>query len=119
MRLRNSMVMRKVLEGGVVNPSALPTPFTDEVTRVGDRPGHYQAFLNLVRHLPLWRKAHAVYGRIKVPVLLVYGDRDWAREAERQETLENGGHFLTFDQPETVVEHIRAFAGELQGSDRA
>ncbi len=126
MRLRNRMVFRKVLEGGVVAPLALPTAFSDEVSRVGDRAGHYQAFLNLVRHLPLWRKAHEVYSRIKVPVLLVYGDHDWSRESERQETLrgipgarmvtvEDGGHFLTFDKPETVVQQIRSFARELQG----
>ena len=127
MRLRNPLVLRKVFEGGVVTPSALPKAFGDEVIRVGDRPGHWEAFLNLIRHLPLWRKAHEAYGRIRVPVLLVYGDRDWSRERERQDTLrgipgarmvtvERGGHFLTLDRPEAVVEHIRGFARELAGA---
>jgi pimeloyl-ACP methyl ester carboxylesterase len=54
-------------------------------------------------------------------VLLIYGDRDWSREAERQQTLreipgarlvlvENGGHFLPLEQPEAVIQHIKAFA---------
>jgi pimeloyl-ACP methyl ester carboxylesterase len=75
--------------------------------------------------MPLWRKTHEVYGRIRVPVLLVYGDRDWSRGTERQATLceipgarlamvENGGHFLPLDQPEAVIQHIRAFARQLQ-----
>jgi len=121
MRLRNRLVEGKVLEGGVATPSALPRAFLEEVFRVGERPGHYQAFINLIRHMPLWRKAHEVYGRIHVPVLLVYGDHDWSREAERQATLReipgarlvmvaNGGHFLPLDQPEAVIQHIRAFA---------
>lgn len=75
---------------------------------VGQRPGYYQGFLNLIRHMPLWRKTREVYGAIRVPVLLVYGDRDWSREAERQDTLRqipgarlvmvrDGGHFLPLD----------------------
>jgi pimeloyl-ACP methyl ester carboxylesterase len=125
MRLRNPLVEGKVLEGGVASSSSLPRTFRDEVFTVGERPGHYRAFLNLIRHMPLWRKTHEVYGRIRVPVLLVYGDRDWSRETERQATLreipgarlamvENGGHFLPLDQPEAVIRHIRAFARQVQ-----
>jgi len=125
MRLRNSLVEGKVLEGGVATPAALPQSFRDEVYRVGERPGHYQAFLNLIRHMPLWRKTREVYGAVRVPVLLVYGDRDWSREAERQATLRqipgarlvmvrDGGHFLPLDQPEAVIQQIRAFALDLR-----
>ena len=74
--------------------------------------------------MPLWRDAHQVYGRIQLPVLLVYGDHDWSREADRQATLReipgarltmvgSGGHFLPLDQPDAVIRHIRAFAREL------
>jgi pimeloyl-ACP methyl ester carboxylesterase len=125
MRLRNPLIEEKVLEGGVATPGALPEAFKKEVFKVGERPGHYQAFINLIRHMPLWRKAHDVYSRIQVPVLLVYGDHDWSRKAEREATLReipgarlalvsNSGHFLSLDQPETMVEHIRAFARQLQ-----
>jgi pimeloyl-ACP methyl ester carboxylesterase len=125
MRLRNRMVEGKVLDGAVVSPSAVPRTFREEVFTVGERPGHYRAFLQLIRHMPLWREAHQVYGRIQVPVLLVYGDQDWSREAERQLTLrqipgarlvtvKDAGHFLPLDQPAAVVQQIRAFARELQ-----
>jgi pimeloyl-ACP methyl ester carboxylesterase len=125
MRLRNRMVEGRILEGGVASPEALPPGFREEVFTTGERRGHYQAFISLIRHLPLWRKAHQVYNRIRVPVLLVYGDRDWSRHHERQQTLsdipgarlvtvENGGHFLPLDRPEAVVQNIRAFAREVQ-----
>jgi pimeloyl-ACP methyl ester carboxylesterase len=125
MRLRNSLVEGKVLEGGVADRRALPQAFGAEVFAVGQRPGHYRAFLNLIRHMPLWRKTRDVYSRIRVPVLLVYGDRDWSREGERQDnlreipgarlvTVENGGHFLTLDRPEAVIQHIRSFAQDLE-----
>jgi pimeloyl-ACP methyl ester carboxylesterase len=121
MRLRNPLVEGKVLEGGVATPSALPQSFRDEVYRVGERPGHYRAFLQLIRHMPLWRKTREVYRAVRVPVLLVYGDHDWSREAERQATLhqipgarlamvENAGHFLPLDQPDAVIRQIRTFA---------
>jgi pimeloyl-ACP methyl ester carboxylesterase len=124
MRLRNRLVEGKVLQGGMANPSSVPPAFGEEVYRVGERPGYYRAFLNLIRHMPLWRETHNQYGRIKTPVLLVYGDHDWSREPERLATLgeipgarlvtvPNGGHFLPLDQPEAVVEQIRAFAREL------
>jgi pimeloyl-ACP methyl ester carboxylesterase len=125
MRLRNSFVEGKVLEGVVSDRGALPPAFGEEVFAVGQRPGHYRAFLNLIRHMPLWRQTHEVYNRIKLPVLLVYGDQDWSRESERQQTLreipgarlvmvENGGHFLPLDRPDAVIKHISGFARELR-----
>jgi pimeloyl-ACP methyl ester carboxylesterase len=129
MRLRNPMVEGKVLDGGMANPSALPPAFRDEVFTVGQRPGHYRAFLNLIRHMPLWRKTHAAYSQVQVPVLLIYGDHDWSREDERQATLreipgarlavvKDGGHFLPMDQPNEVVRLIRAFASELRTAEQ-
>jgi pimeloyl-ACP methyl ester carboxylesterase len=124
MRLRNRIVEGKVLDGAVAAPSSVPPALREEVFTVGERPGHYRAFLALIRHMPLWRKAHEVYHQIQVPVLLVYGDRDWSREAERQQTLrqipgarlvtvKDGGHFLPLDQPAWVVQQIKDFAREL------
>ena len=85
----------------------------------GLRPGHYRAFINLLRHAYLWDKARERYGEITV-VLVVYGDRDWSREDERQrtvkaipgakmETVANAGHFLSLDQPERLAEMIKSF----------
>src|SRR5262245_43741169 len=124
MRFRNRLVEGRVLQGGVAHAEALPATFTEEVFRVGERPGHYQAFLQLIRHMPLWRETHARYARVGLPVLLVYGDRDWSREPERLKTaseipgarlvvVQDGGHFLTLDQPSAVIQQIRSFAKEL------
>jgi pimeloyl-ACP methyl ester carboxylesterase len=93
------------------------------VFRVGERPGHYQAFLRLIRNMPLWRETHAVYPDVRVPVHLVYGDHDWSHGPERKATareipgatwleVQNGGHFLPLDQPESVIHEIRSFASE-------
>jgi pimeloyl-ACP methyl ester carboxylesterase len=121
MRLRNPFVEKRVLLGGVAHPSAITAGFGEQANASGRRPGHYQAFLNLLRHAYLWDEARQLYGEIKVPVLVVYGDHDWSHIDERQrtvaaipkakmETVPEAGHFLSLDQPKRLIELIKAFA---------
>lgn len=120
MRFRNPLVERKIMEGGVAEPDALPESFLREMYAVGCRRGHYRAFLNLIRNAHKWDEARAEYVKISVPVLVIYGDQDWSREPERHATLEripgaklevvtNGGHFLSLDRPQDVVRLVREF----------
>ena len=121
MRLRNAVIEKQILQGGVADPEALSPAFVALSYAAGLRPGHYQAFLNLVRHAHLWDEARQSYGDIEIPVLLVYGEKDWSRPEERQRTLSaipgaktvtvpNGGHFLALDQPKRLAELIEGFA---------
>jgi pimeloyl-ACP methyl ester carboxylesterase len=121
MRLRNPLVERRIMEGGVSNPAALTPGFLAQIVASGAREGHYRAFLNLIRHAHLWEDARLVYGKIGAPVLVVYGDRDWSLAEERRrtvaaipgaraETVVDGGHFLPLDEPERLAELIKEFA---------
>lgn len=121
MRLRNRMIERIILEGGVASARALPPEFVRQVYDAGLRKGHYRGFLNLIRNAHCWEGARGHYGQIAVPVLVVYGDRDWSYPEERLqttraipgarvETVADGGHFLTLDQPQRVAELIKGFA---------
>lgn len=121
MRFRNALVERMIMEGGVSDPAALPEAFLKQLFAEGERKGHYRAFINLLRNASHWEDAHRVYDQITVPVLLVYGDRDWSRPEERQrtasaipgakvETVTNGGHFLSLDRPREVERLITEFA---------
>jgi pimeloyl-ACP methyl ester carboxylesterase len=58
--------------------------------------------------------ARGLYGRVKVPVTLVYGDHDWSTPDERREvaqlvpgsrliTLERSGHFGALEQPDEIA----------------
>ena len=120
MRLRNQFIEQRILEGGVANPEAITPGFGAQVRASGLRPGHYRAFLNLIRHAYKWGEAKQRYGEIKIPVLVIYGDHDWSRPDERQSTVEsipgakvetvsNGGHFLSLDQPERLAKLIKSF----------
>ena len=121
MRLRNPFVERKLFEGGVAVPSSLSDALYNEFSGVGNRPGHYQGFINLLRHEHHWPTARQQYAKISTPVLLVYGDQDWAPEAERKETtkripgvrserITGGGHFLSLDKPSRLTDLIIKFA---------
>ena len=121
MRLRNVLIMRAVLRGGVAEGKSIPPALMRELYVVGNRPGHYRAFLSLLRNAKSWEKATEGYGRIDSPVLLIWGDRDWARPSERERdrqlisgsemtTLERGGHFLALDRPQELMRSILRFA---------
>jgi pimeloyl-ACP methyl ester carboxylesterase len=113
-RLRLYPIVKAVLEGGLARKSSLPVALARELYRVGNRPGHYRAFMALVHQWPSWERARAEYGNIDLPVLLLYGDRDWSRPAEREanarlipgartRVVPAAGHFLSLDAPEAIV----------------
>lgn len=123
MRLRNPFVERSLFEGGVADPSSLSDELFTEFSSVGNRPGHYQAFISLLRERDQFQDARKNYSKIRVPVLLVFGDQDWATQDERIRTrdlipgvrmvvVKDGGHFLSLDQPEPLQDLIIKFASE-------
>jgi pimeloyl-ACP methyl ester carboxylesterase len=120
-RLRSFDVMKRVLQGGVADPKSIPPALSKEMYLVGNRPWHYRAFICLLRNADSWEIATKNYGRINIPVLLVWGDQDWARPAEREHdrklipnvqttTLPAGGHFLSLDRPAELQQLIVSFA---------
>ncbi len=120
MRLRNPFVEGRILQGGVHREGTMPPAFAREVYTVGNRPGHYQAFMSLVRHWPAWQAARSEYQAIHCPVLLLYGEHDWSRPEEREanrrevpgaqlRTIANAGHFLTLDAPDEVIRSVTEF----------
>jgi pimeloyl-ACP methyl ester carboxylesterase len=100
--------------------NSIPPALMKEMYLVGNRPGHYRAFLSLLRNAASWETATQDYGRIETPVLLIWGDRDWAKPSEREHdrklipsvemtTLKNGGHFLPLDRPRELTAGIARF----------
>jgi pimeloyl-ACP methyl ester carboxylesterase len=125
-RLRQFFIIKSVLDGGVADPQHIPSALLKEMYLVGNRKGHYRAFLNLRRNAESWETATKDYAKIEVPVLLLWGDHDWSRPDEREHdrqivpgakmtTVEDGGHFLPLDRPDAVIEHLLAFQAPFVG----
>lgn len=116
MRLRNRLVSDRILKGGLTSPETLTDAFAKEFYEIGNRTGHYRGFLNLLAHERLWPLARKEYPNIRVPVLLIYGDKDWAPRTAREETrslipnvavetVHRGNHFLSLDRAD-ALEHL-------------
>lgn len=123
MRLRNFLIMKAVFAGGVTAGDSIPGALLREMYAVGNRSGHHQAFLNLLRNAATWEEARDRYDQIAVPVLIVWGDQDWARYDDREieqkmlrdcdfVTIDDAGHFLPLDQPEAFIGQLRRFCAE-------
>jgi pimeloyl-ACP methyl ester carboxylesterase len=87
-------------------------------------PGHRQAFEQLVSNWPSWEQARAEYKNIALPVLLLYGDHDWSRVAEREadhraipgsriRIVKEAGHFLALDAPSEFARAVVDFEATL------
>ncbi|HUQ15634.1 MAG TPA: hypothetical protein VM094_06235 [Gemmatimonadales bacterium] len=56
-----------VFEGGLHRLESLPGQLAREMYQVGNRPGHYQAFMSLVHHWPAWEAVRQRYRDIDCP----------------------------------------------------
>jgi pimeloyl-ACP methyl ester carboxylesterase len=120
MRLRNLVIMKAVFAGGVADPGSIPAELLHEMNLVGNRPGHYRAFISLLRNAASWEAATKNYSNIDLPVLFVWGDEDWATPEERDHdrdlvpgaemvTVSHAGHFLPLDRPDELIAQLRRF----------
>lgn len=113
-KAENPMVLGGIFAGGFAGPRKMPTDFVEELVRSGKRPGFAQTAIAYMKNLPSYIDARRTYGRITAPVTLVYGDQDWSRSGERDETarlvrgsrritLGNTGHFASMERPEAIA----------------
>jgi pimeloyl-ACP methyl ester carboxylesterase len=130
MRLRGRFVSNQIMEGGVASPDALSQALLKELYDVGDRRGHFRGFLSLLAHEHLWSQARSEYPQIDIPTLLVYGERDWAPPAAREQdrrlipdvtttTIGGGGHFLSLDRPREVTDLVIRFVADTPSPGEA
>ena len=123
-RMQPYSAVKRILQGGVYRKDAFPSALLRELYAAGTEPGHQRAFVQLVRHWPSWEQARAEYGNIALPVLLLYGDHDWSRDAEREadhravrgsrlRVVKDAGHFLALDVPSAFVQAVGDLEADL------
>lgn len=118
MRLRNFIIMKAILNGGVANNKSISPALMRELYDVGNRTGHYRGFVSLLRNSEGWQTATTIYKNIQIPVTFMWGAQDWSKVSEREHdhklipsahviTVENGGHFLSLDRPDAIIEQLQ------------
>jgi pimeloyl-ACP methyl ester carboxylesterase len=121
-RMENAPVLGIVLRGGLVERRKLPDHYLAELRRVGRRPGYARVARAVFLNVDSMVAARELYGRVTVPVTVVYGDHDWSRMPEREANLallpgaesielDDAGHFAALEQPARVAEILLARVG--------
>jgi pimeloyl-ACP methyl ester carboxylesterase len=121
-RMENAPVLGIVLRGGLVERGKLPDHYLAELRRVGRRPGYARVARAVFLNVDSMVAARELYGRVTVPVTVVYGDHDWSRMPEREANLallpgaesielDDAGHFAALEQPARVAEILLAHVG--------
>ncbi|MFJ9740133.1 alpha/beta fold hydrolase [Streptomyces sp. NPDC101166] len=113
--------LRKILQGGLGDKSALREDYVDELLQVGAGPGYPAVARAVYQALPSLIAARSRYPGIKAPVHLVYGEKDWSRpsdrEADRQllpaadfTQIPEAGHFIALERPDALADLLNAVA---------
>jgi len=120
--MENKPVLGVVLRGGLVDGGNLPDHYLAELRRVGRRRGYARVAREVYRNVESMITARRLYGRVSVPVTLVYGEQDWSQPSEREanlallravqsKSLVETGHFAALEQPDRVAEILLQGAG--------
>ncbi|WP_019070450.1 alpha/beta fold hydrolase [Streptomyces hokutonensis] len=114
-------VVRRILQGGLVDRTALREDYLDELLRVGGRPGYPSVARAVYRNMPSLIAARSRYPEVKAPVHLVYGEKDWSRPSDREANrkllpaaeftqVPKAGHFIALERPDVLADLLNAVA---------
>jgi pimeloyl-ACP methyl ester carboxylesterase len=106
--------LRRILQGGLGDRSALRLDYVDELLQVGRRPGYPTVARAVYQSLPSLIAARSRYAEIKASVDLVYGEKDWSRPSDREANREllpaadftqvpKAGHFIALERPDVLA----------------
>ncbi|MCI3274922.1 alpha/beta fold hydrolase [Streptomyces cylindrosporus] len=113
--------LRRILQGGLGDKSALREDYVDELLQVGGRPGYPAVARAVYQALPSLIAARSRYPEVKAPVHLVYGEKDWSRPSDRQADkrllpaadftqVPEAGHFIALERPDVLADLLNAAA---------
>ncbi|MFF5654004.1 alpha/beta fold hydrolase [Streptomyces collinus] len=113
--------LRKILQGGLGDKTALHEDYVDELLQVGARPGYPAVARAVYQALPSLIAARSRYREVKAPVHLVYGEKDWSRPSDREANkrllpaagftqVPEAGHFIALERPDVLADLLNAVA---------
>ncbi|MFF7309746.1 alpha/beta fold hydrolase [Streptomyces sp. NPDC008137] len=113
--------LRKILQSGLGDKSALREDYVDELLQVGARPGYPTVARAVYQALPSLIAARSRYPEIKAPIHLVYGEKDWSRASDREADKQllpaadftqvpEAGHFIALERPDVLADLLNSVA---------
>jgi pimeloyl-ACP methyl ester carboxylesterase len=120
-RVEPKAALRRILQGGLGDTTALREDYLDELLHVGSRPHYPTVARGVYQALPGLIAARSRYPEVKAPIHLVYGEKDWSRPSDRQANKEllpdaeftqvpGAGHFITLERPDVLANLLNARA---------
>jgi pimeloyl-ACP methyl ester carboxylesterase len=114
-------ILRRVLQGGLGDKTALREDYLDELLQVGGRSGYPTVARGVYQALPSLIAARSRYSEVKAPIHLVYGEKDWSRPSDRKANKEllpaadfmqvpGAGHFIALERPDVPADLLNAVA---------
>ncbi|MFJ9905492.1 alpha/beta fold hydrolase [Streptomyces sp. NPDC101152] len=111
--------LRAILRGGLGDRRALRDDYVDELLQVGGRPGYPTVARAVYQALPSLIAARSLYPRVKAPVHLLYGEKDWSRPSDREADkkllpaadftqVPGAGHFIALERPDVLADLLNA-----------
>ncbi|MFE3140138.1 alpha/beta fold hydrolase [Streptomyces scopuliridis] len=114
-------VLRRILQGGLGDKSALRPDYVNELLQVGTRPGYSIVARAVYQNLPSLIAARSRYRAVRAPIHLVYGEHDWSRRSDREANrtllpeaeftqVPGAGHFIAVERPDVLADLLNATA---------
>ena len=116
--LESKIVLWLIFMGGVHNKSAITNQYLSILTSSIWKSGNLYHLRNVFLNFNSWTEAKKVYKDMKVPIKLIYGEYDWSKDTERNETmrllgldqyitLDNVGHFSFLEAPDKIADILK------------
>ena len=82
-RLENKFILKNIMNGGFFDKTKLPDSYLNLLCNSLKKDGYIYHFRNVLSQFNKNNGIQKVYEKVNVPVKLIYGKDDWARESDR------------------------------------
>lgn len=117
--LENEFILKNIMNGGFFDKTKLPKSYLNLLCNSLKKKGYVYHFRNVISKFNKNNGIKKIYEKVKVPVKLIYGKNDWARESDRlitknllkldkYETINKSIHFSFLENTNEVAEIIKS-----------
>lgn len=116
--LENGFILKNIMNGGFFDKTKLPESYLNLLCKSLKKKGYVYHFRNVLSQFNKNNGIKKVYEKVNVPVKLIYGKNDWAKQSDKlitqnllkldkYETINRSVHFSFLENTNVVAEIIR------------